>query len=176
MPYPVFLAGQGLTAGQLAAMQPQYIVKPAQESVGSSTTLQDDDHLRSPLVAGAVYDVRFLLYAAGNGSTGPTTPADQGRIKTAWSVPPGCTGLKACMGHVGPDRDSSLMRSSSHNFNTAVNYDLESTASASAIIERSLLTVGGTAGDLRLQWAQVNVGGTPTLILAGSSLRITRVS
>lgn len=174
MPYPIFLAGQGLRASQLAAMQPRYAVKTATEAVASSTTLQNDDSLTLPLQAGGVYEVEMVLIPAGNGST--AAAGDRGQFKTAWLTPAGSTGLKTCVGQVGPDRDSSLMRSSSHNFGTSVTYDLEGTGTASAVVEKAIVTVGGTAGDLTLQWAQAAVGATPTNLLTGSYLRVLRVS
>lgn len=169
MPYPAFAPGQTVTAAMLLAMQPVYAVKAVTEALPSSTSFQADDELTLPVLADAVYEAVFVLYPSGN-------PIGTGGIKTMWSVPSGTTGLKACVGGVGADRNSTLMRASAHNLGTQVTYNLESAAAASAVVERSIMTVGGTAGNLTLQWAQVASNATATNILASSYLRLQRLA
>jgi hypothetical protein len=41
---------------------------------------------------------------------------------------------------------------------------------------RGTVTVGTTAGNLVLQWAQNTSSTTPTIVIAGSWLRVTRVA
>ncbi len=153
-------AGQVITAAD-TPKKPSYIVKASTESVTSSTTLQDDNDIVFSLDADKVY--RIELRAAATGATG-------GAIKTAWAVTGGAAQLtqKCCIGagvtatSVG---DGGQVRTSWHAVTTAVSYGTDG-SSTSAVTETFLVetTTAGTAGTIKLQWAQIASSGTATTL------------
>lgn len=146
-----------------------FALKTADESISSSTTLQNDDELRVAVVAGAKYTMEaFLIY------TGAADPA--GGLKLGWTGPSGATMKWANFGvtqNVSP---------------TLVNYNVvvESigggrgvgTNGAAEMSSRPCgqLTVSSTAGNLQLQWAQGTSNATATVVKAGSWIKIVRIA
>ena len=80
MPYPVYTAGQRLTAALLSAMQPIVVQMSADQSVTNSTTLTNVTELTFSMAASAKYELVVMIYA-----TGSTT----GDLQTNWVVPSG---------------------------------------------------------------------------------------
>ena len=82
-----------VTAGSLAtsafvnSLAPQGVVKPTDESVTSSTTLQNDNDLLAPLKAGAY---AFSLFVAYEGGTQGSSD-----LKLGFSVPASTTSFRA---------------------------------------------------------------------------------
>lgn len=129
--------------------------KPTNETVANSNALQDDDDLGAPVAANSVYKVDAWIHWSS-----PTTPG----IKFGWTAPAGST------------LDWS-------NYDPAdVNYTLASVMTRSGgVVHRvlplsGLLVVGGTAGTLRLQWAQNTANASSTVVYANSWLRLEKVS
>jgi hypothetical protein len=154
-------AGQVITAADAPA-KPQYIVKASAENVTSSTTLQDDNDIVFSLDANKVYEVR--LHASASGATA-------GDIKTAWAVTGGAAQLtlRECIGPGTAVTDvtaSATIRVSRHSLTSSVSYGVDGTAVTSAIAERFLIetTTAGTAGTVKLQWAQNASSGTATTL------------
>ncbi|MBT2226239.1 hypothetical protein [Nonomuraea sp. NEAU-A123] len=153
------------------------IVKGANESIASSTVLQDDDALLVSVVANAKYDVLAMIMGDG--------PA-AGDFKTAWTVPAGATGLRACWGPT-PDakatltpgfdnRTNTAMRSGCHGWTTATPYSNQAISSGIAIQERGVLSTAATAGTLRLQWAQNTSDVGLTTVYGESYIMIRRIA
>lgn len=172
--YPAYTAGQRLTAALLTSMQTQEVVKVANETVTSSTTLQDDDELTFPVVANASYDIEFCIRFAGLNAAG---------LKTAWSVPSGTSGLKLVSGPgsanaTEANANTTEMRWAVHATSTVVNYtDPRNSASSQTFaVERSRLDIAATPGDVTLQWAQLASNGTGTVVALGSYVRYRRVA
>lgn len=132
--------------------------KPTNETVANSNTLQDDDDLGAPVGANTVYAVKAWLHWQGPGTPGPG-------IRAGWSAPAG-----AALDW-GDDGDSNELYLS-----------LASVASRAGTLQQrwlaltGLLVVGGTAGDLRLRWAQNTASATATTVYANSWLRLQKVS
>jgi len=139
--------------------------KTANETVTSSTTLQNDDALTLTLDANSVYRIYMCLLMAG---------VTAGEIKTSWTVPASATGFKNCM---GPGSDSTsrdagattTMRYGVHTFTTTVNYGMNDAANFVHAVEQGLVTTT-TGGTFVLQWAQQASSGTASTIAAGSFL------
>lgn len=152
--------------------QTRYVKKTADESVTSSTTLQNDDALVVSLAANAEYEL--TLYLAVNGSAA-------GDVKTAWSMPASTTGQRF---EFGPDTSSATssagtaVRASclTDGFATEINYGTFATGQQSFIMEVLYITTAGTSGNAQLQWAQNASSATATTVEAGSYLKITRVA
>lgn len=137
--------------------------KTTNESVSSATTgttLQNDDDLFLTVVANAVYRIEGVLKMAS------PSAAD---LKLAFTVPAGATfdwslhGIIAAASATTDDFLAGL---------TAASTQSVGGFGAGTVIGKvdGLLVVGGTAGTIRLQWAQdtANAGGTS--MLAGSFL------
>jgi hypothetical protein len=145
-----------------------YVVKPTNESLSSSTTFQADNDLVLALAAGT-YEVEVFLIV-----TGPAA-AD---IKTAWTVPSGATGSRLCIGPTSvaasfTGQAETQARMSAHGWGTSVSYSIDT--AAVAIVERGPLVVT-TAGTLTLTWAQVTTNATATVVGTNSYLKVTRIA
>jgi hypothetical protein len=150
----------------------QSVVKQADESVTSSTTLQFDNDLTVPIVANASYIFSCYLNYEGN------TPTN-GDLKWVWVLPTGA-----------------LLRYNPvyTNATSTLNVSIGTTVAGSTVMTGILaagtngagnlrgmtmtgsLIVGSTPGSLSLQWAQNTSSGTATTIHAQSTLSLIRVS
>ena len=135
---------------------PHIIPKTADESVTSSTALQDDDTLQFAIGANEAWEFRFVL-----ASTGP------GFLKVALNAPSGATGwwarTRSTSGsvdilHVNP---ATFVDGETNNGSTD-NPDF-------GVIEGFCLN-SSTGGTFKLRWAQVSSNGTATIIKRGSRL------
>ncbi|MFD9225374.1 hypothetical protein ACFWDI_36440 [Streptomyces sp. NPDC060064] len=144
--------------------------KTADESVTSSATLQNDNHLLVSVLANAEYEIVLRMCANGSAS---------GDIKLAWTVPAGSTSQRFCR---GPDTSSAgssaatTVRSNglTDGHATAINYGVFSTSQQSFIEEILYISTGGTAGTVQLQWAQNVIDATATTVEAGSYMTVIR--
>jgi len=156
------IVGSNLTVSGIG--QTLRAAKTANETVTSSTTLQNDDALTVTLDANSVYRIYMCLLMAG---------ASASEIKTSWTVPASATGFKNCM---GPGSDSTsrdgvaaTMRYGVHTFTTTVNYGLNDSVNFVHAVEQGVVTTT-TGGTFVLQWAQQASGATATTVAAGSYL------
>lgn len=145
-----------------------YALKTGDESVTSSTTLQNDDQLVLPLAANARYIFDGWLHYLG-----AATPA--GDLKLSLSVPSGATvhwtnfgvNTSALTAYNVVPEGTGLAGPRAVGTNGATEMSCQ---------PRGYLTVGSTSGNLQLQWAQNSSSATATTIKAGSHLRLVRVS
>lgn len=146
--------------------------KTANESVTSSTTLQNDDLLLLPVVANARYIMDAQLFYSG------ATDGATGGLKLGWTGPSGAT-----------------MTWSSYGVNqnlapATVNYNVVGEAIGGlprplatsgvgftmSCVPRGLLNTASNSGNLQLQWAQGGSSATATIVQAGSWIRLTRIA
>lgn len=166
--YPAISAGQRITGSLLTSMLPITVVKPANTSRASNTTLADDPDLTLPLAAtGSYLWEAFIAYSVNVAAGG----AD---IKATFTVPVGATLVASQFGTattttptsydvtVGP---GSWPRAMAGNGTVGM-----------AFQPKGSITMGGNAGAVTLQWAQNTSNATPLLVLAGSWMKLTRVS
>lgn len=181
MAYP-WTAHDILTAADLnAAISrsiPKVYVKTADESVTSSTTIQNDDELASmPLTAGISYAVEAFIIASG---------AAAGDIKITWarSGTINQIGARLCIGPTVNTTDvqgtgaaattNGVTRASGgHALTTAISYGTDGTNN-SAIHEQFTLQCV-VSGQLTFQWTQNASSGTATIVKAGSWIKITPI-
>lgn len=164
--FKTWISGEILSAADLNKL-PQYnhVIKAANESVTSSTAMQDDDHLFLSVSANTDYLVEaFLLY------TGIST----GYLKIGWSGPASATfdwtpDSVTGGGTVG-QVDRGGLTIADVGFAHVVNTTVKTVA-----LPQGLLRVAGTAGTFRFRWAQANVQATATIVYANSYMRITRL-
>lgn len=162
---PTAYAGERVTADLLNEFAPLSAVKSADESVTSSTTLQNDDSLFLSVAANTSYQISVLLVYNG-GTQGSSD------LKVGWTAPSGATLVWGIAyrdtggaAHIGAG-DITLTLAAGTN-GTSNNYSVLVTAT---------LTTGSTAGTLQLQWAQNTSSSTATTVKAGSSLIGTQLS
>ena len=144
-----------------------FVRKTADESVTSSTAVQDDDHLVLAVVANATY-----LFDLGLFYTGATA----GDIQVGFTFPAGATILWS------PNalRVAATATADTIKRNAATSGAAESggavTGSTQASFPRGILRTAGTAGNLQVQWAQNASDGTATTLLTDSWLLLRRVA
>ncbi|MGY0062854.1 hypothetical protein ACWY4P_41015 [Streptomyces sp. LZ34] len=170
------VTGNTTVTGNLSASgigQERYAVKAANTTRASTTTKTDDPDLTMTVVANAVYYVEFIL-AAQSSSTTPN-------INTAWNVPSGSTGLKFAHGPTNNaatfvTRTDTNARVSAHGYTTGLDYIINGSGVSVAILEKSIVTTGGSGGTIAMQWAQNTSNGTATVVEAGSYMYIRRIA
>lgn len=161
-------AGDKVRASDIATAAGVFVRKSLAETVTSSTTLQNDDHLKLDVLVNSFYIVRGLILYDG---------ATTGDIKFAWTGPAGFTFR---YGHNAPA--TSIAGATG---NTVDNREIKETdtlgagcAGAGTTIAMQLLgilTTIGTAGTFQLQWAQFASDATATRVFAGSFLHAQKI-
>ena len=145
-----------------AAVLPLYARKTADESLVSSTTLQNDDHLFWSVVANTIYELSLhVTYNSG------VTPD----FKIGWTFP---AGLTMTWAYIGVDLAGAIVNRG-NLIQTSV---LAQGGAAGVEIHLAVfgvVVVGGTAGTLRLQWAQNTSDAGSTIVRAGSYGRLLKV-
>ncbi|MGW3421283.1 glycosyl hydrolase family 28-related protein [Streptomyces phaeochromogenes] len=145
--------------------------KTADETVTSSTTLQDDDHLALAVESGHTYDFKVFMLVDG-GVTGD--------LKTAFTFPTGSTlhftGRGPTTGLAsGSGGDCEFNgRQSATSGSTTISFG--TSGSRLGITLEGILIVGSTAGSFQLQWAQNTSDGTGTTLKAGSYIKLDKVA
>lgn len=147
----------------------RYVVKASDESVTSSTTMQDDDDLSFTVSSGETWEVEFVLFV--NAATG-------GDIKAQVVTPASSTvklGLDAVLFSTGTtfgdvDRFSASSGSEPNAYQGA-----GGGASDNMMRLQGLVTTTNS-GTIKLQWAQNASSGTATIVRAKSYVRYTRVA
>lgn len=168
----LFVAGESPSAADFNRyfMQQHVAMKTANESVTSSTVLQDDDHLFAPIVANRVYWVWCMIFY-----TGPSTGAGGADLLMDWDGPTGTTfdWLSDSLGSATTASVSIVSR----NLQTITSTPAAGTVSGvdTVAFVKGVLTCGSTSGNFRLQWAQSNSSGTAVTIYADSTLIIRRL-
>jgi len=170
--YPEILAGNRITAQLLDSMLPDIVIKPANETVTSSTTLQNDDDLFVSVEANAQYEMSLrLLHDSDNNAA-----AD---VKTGWTGPSGATmfwgGHGANVAETGTSGTITAVNMETHLINETMTFGGGDSSGTYAIIG-GVLTTSSTAGTLQLQWAQNTSNPIASTVRAGSVLSVRRIA
>ena len=154
--------------------QVQYIAKTADETVNSSTTLQDDNHLVLPVAASAVYTFEIDLY---------TTESTDfvGDIKVSFTCP---TGATFDMHGIGAHTTDLTTGTSANGewigklatTSAGANLTFGVGTGLTGIRVHGRLVMSSTAGNFQLQWAQNASDASGTTVKAGSFMTMTRVA
>lgn len=162
-----FTAGQKITAAQLNAFcVPLAVIKPGDQSLASSTTLQNDSALFVPVVASATY--LFDCYLDYEGGT-----LGSSDLKWTWAVPAGAA-LRYCADWLSTG--STVQVGITHKDTDVLAAGTGGAASLFSVRMTGSLVMGVTAGNLQLQWAQNTSNATATIVHAQSRLALWRVT
>lgn len=159
-------AGARITASAVQGIAPLAVEKAADESVTSSTTLQNDDALLVSVAASATY--LFYCYLDYEGGTGGSSD-----LKFSWSVPTSAT-LRFSL--IGTDASNNTLTATTKSESTSYTLRSAGAATLQAAVMIGTLVVSSTAGTLQLQWAQNTSSGTATKVHAQSFLALWRIS
>ena len=140
------------------------VVKPADETVTSSTTLQNDDDFVFALEANTEYVI--------NGGVFATSTSAQPDVKIGFTVPSGATMDIGYLAQGGNTRSAELLETSG-----GASGQIDIPANVNTIIQPfGSVVTGGTAGNLTFQWAQFSSNATATKIKQGSFMTVTEVT
>ncbi|MEV6313349.1 collagen-like protein [Streptomyces sp. NPDC051840] len=138
--------------------------KPLDEQVASSTVLQADDHLTFTVTAGAAYSLDGCLIASGD-------PA--GDLMLTVTAPAGSTGgWSPAATTLGTTDGTGSVRLTRFDFGASSSMGV---TAAGLIVAPTGGLVAGADGVVSVQWAQAVSSATPTVLRAGSWLRLTRM-
>ena len=146
-----------MLVGLLRGFGVQIKTKAADESVTSSTTLQDDDDLLFPVGANETWVARWCISA---------TFLATGGAKVAIAVPSG--GASLVVARMVVDVNSFAGKPSSEG--AGVNLAGNGADAFGFIFVDATIVNGATPGNVKLQWAQSTSSGTATVFKANSSL------
>lgn len=159
---------------------PQLKVKTANESVTSSTTLQDDDHLTGfNLIAGKWYEVSGMLFVDGSNIPGMDfnfifTNAVQDRkfqYFKGFAIPDGS------IGQASSGSDLSNVVEYNSGLNLSESFTESSTLKIKPIDLRGVfLSNATTGGTMKLQWAQSTSSATATTLYKGSFIKLVQLN
>ena len=172
--YPDINSLTRLDADVLSAMIDTYVIKSGDTPRVSNVTIASDpDLVTDTLTAGGIYAVEFDIRFGALQSAG---------IKTAWSVPSGSSGLKDTQGP-GPNNavesnaSNTEMKWTVSQYTTNIAYTNPRNTSTLLchLIEKSIITIGATAGPITFQWAQNSSAATATVVVGGSYVKWRRI-
>ncbi len=169
----VFYAGQRITAAKLEKFVPLYVIKGSDESVASSTVVQDDDELFIANIPPGDWEILGEFWVAG------TSGINQD-IKYGWTFAAGTLtwsgiGLHPDWANSAGNRDvvaeGNVLDSSSPSDARAYG-----TVTGGNIPTQITGLMSNTAtGTLQLQWAQNTSNADDTTLKAGSWFRLRRL-
>lgn len=154
--------------------------KTADESVTSSTTLQDDDHLTAMSLGVGTYIIEAMYLVSG---------AAAGDVKIAWAF--SGTATASYRAGQGPTDTTTSVKSTTAATTVGVNRSAAAGDTTAAITSATPYGVDGTnwsyiyerglmvvtvAGTLKTQWAQLASSGTATVMRTGSWMWARRVA
>lgn len=157
----------GTGGGSGTTVPSAFIVKTADQSVTSSTALQNDTHLFFPMASGEVWLVTATLIA----NSASATPG----IKLGLSLPSGATARWSFAGQW----EGNLPTAASPTAASTVATPLPATgvpASMDPFMFRYLVVNSSTAGNFQLTWAQATSSSTPTNLRKYSVLAALKVA
>lgn len=172
--FKTFATDEVLTAANMTTYlaQQAYVVKSADETVTSSTTMQDDNELVIAVSANTKYHVELILiYRA-------LAAAD---LKLGWSGPASATlawvaddFISSIAANVGPVARTLQVISGTPSCGGVES--VPGTGDNLFALPKGILQVAGTAGSLTFRWAQNTSNATGSVVLTGSTLILTRIS
>lgn len=156
------LAGDEPTAQEIEDLRILAVVKAADESRNTTTTLANDSELVLAVEASVTYMFESVIF-----QNSAATPDYKGQ----WSVPAGTTGRFQCTGY--------SLAGTLGIFDNATITTTQTIAGAGAAqphLMTGYITTSTTPGNLRWTWAQNTSNGSNSTTLAGSYIKMWKVS
>ena len=161
----LIVAGSRIVASVMQQIAPQAVIKGADQSLASNTTLQNDNALFLPVVANASY--LFECYLDYEGGTQGSSD-----LKWTFAVPAGGT-LRYQPVYFNTSGVVQASTSTGSGINTA---GTNGAGTLRGVTMTGSLIMGSLAGTLQLQWAQFTSNATPTIVHAQPLLSLWRVT
>jgi len=161
LPYPVFYAGQRLTAGLLRESQPTFVYKTADESRAQTTFATPDAQLSVPLRGGVRYELSGVIFYSADANCDL-------QMSSSHTFDGGLQVYYPPVGQTGSSGSTNYARSSS-SFNAA-GATAGSNTAILAVAYRGMIRTSGDS-TFQWQWAQVTSGTVATIVRAGSYIR-----
>lgn len=156
---PITAADLKAMVDAIAELRPLFAEKTVDETVNNSATLQNDDQLVIAVPANTKWEVDGVFrFNSG------TTPD----IKAKFTVPASATLKWNFFAQAG-----TFLGFQQDETTTAT---VDGIAAPVACLVKGILTVGATAGNLQLQWAQATANASNTIVQIGSYLKLRRMS
>lgn len=158
-------AGGRATASQIRSIAPLAAYKSANQTVTSSTTMVNDSLLVVPVAANAIYF--FEAFISYQGFTQNISD-----LKMGWAAPSGSTMVWTPL---YLNTSGVLIGGIQNLIGATVIAGSNGVSNQRTVSGFGGFSVGGTAGNLQLQWAQNTSSTTPTTVLAGSIISLWQV-
>jgi hypothetical protein len=162
----LIVAGSRITAALLQSVAPMGVIKGADESVTSSTTLQNDNELFVPVIANATY--LFDCYLDFEGGT-----AGASDIQWQWTIGAGTLRYQAI--YAQASSGLGLIAGVTYAGSANVAAGTNGAGSLRGLSMNGTLVTSG-ASSLQLQWAQNTSSATATIVHAQSYLSLWRIT
>lgn len=145
----------------------QTAIKSADTSVTSNTTLGVDPHLSLPVVANATYHLEAWFVYTGD------LPGAAADLKADWTIPSAATMRWARWGYpANAVNQIDSVETDNTTIRALGTYGGSTNISAKPV---GRIVTGANAGTLQLRWAQNGSSSLPTIMRAGSWIRLLRV-
>lgn len=174
MPYPVWTVGQRVTAAGLSSIPAQVAYKSADQTVTSSTTNVNDNHLALPVAGGSATYLfsGFILYSAHQDADikcGFTVPSGANFNWSCYAALPAQTGGIATLGIIVDKQTSGATTFPLGGFGAE---------NSSVMIANmtGVLSAAGTSGTLQFNWGQRVSHATGSIVRTASWIRLERIS
>lgn len=143
-----------------------HVRKTADETVNNSTTLQNDDHLFFPIEAGERWFAEAVLKLEGS--------SENADFQFDWTGPAGAS--FAWERYINQASFLGVTTGNNPNALSSSALTIGSRNGVQAIVLAGWFTAAGTAGTIRLRWAQNTATVENSKVLTDSFLRLTRLA
>lgn len=166
--YPDIEVGDYVTADLLTSMLSVQVTKQADESVASSTTMQDDNELVLPVEANATYQLSMWVpYSSTSG-----TPD----ILCDFTVPSGADLYRSVYGVTNATAAGVGDIEWSANATAGTDDRRASYNGTNTLLIFGRLNTSATAGNLQFRWAQAVSDAAAVTVKAGSWMKLERTA
>jgi hypothetical protein len=165
MALPTWSSGEVLSAADVNSyFVPLAAIKTSDESVTSSTTIQNDDELvLTPEVSSSYYFQCYIYFQGGTA----------GDIKWQWGVP---TGAFIRYQAVFTGTGGGFGANNTYSASDVVAAQCDGAGVDNGMNMMGTLVMGSTSGNLTFKWAQNSSSGTATIVKAQSAVMLTRIA
>jgi len=155
------LAGGRLTAQEIQDVAPNAAVKPGDESVTDSAALQNDNDLFLVLPATGTFAFIAALYCQS------TVAQGSGDIKMAFTWPAGASSSWSTLGNAASSGAGVSMNAVRNTSGASLSCGVGATEVP--VVLFGTIVMGGTAGDLQLEWAQNTAAASQSITVKAQS-------